>query len=80
MDAVETEANPKTDKRVVVRWTSHSIAHIAEAVAKRGFTVGLETVRRILKDKGYARDRRIRKIWKVGQTTLTGTSNSVTLI
>jgi len=53
-DAVETEANPKTDKRVVVRWTSHSIAHIAEAVAKRGFTVGLETVRRILKDKGYA--------------------------
>jgi len=54
VDAVETEANPKTDKRVVVRWTSHSIAHIAEAVAKRGFTVGLETVRRILKDKGYA--------------------------
>lgn len=53
-DAVETEANPKTDKRVVVRWTSHSIAHIAEAVTKRGFTVGLETVRRILKDKGYA--------------------------
>jgi hypothetical protein len=54
VDAVEAEANPKTDKRVVVRWTSHSIAHIAEAVAKRGFTVGLETVRRILKDKGYA--------------------------
>jgi len=53
-DAVETEANPKTDKRVVVRWTSHSIAHIAEAVAKRGFTIGLETVRRILKDKGNA--------------------------
>lgn len=53
-DAVETEANPKTDKRVVVRWTSHSIVHIAEAVAKRGFPVGLETVRRILKDKGYA--------------------------
>jgi len=46
-DAIETEANPKTDKRVVVRWTSHSIAHIAEAVAKRGFTVSLETVRRI---------------------------------
>jgi hypothetical protein len=57
VDAVETEANPKTDRRVVVRWTSHSIAHIAEAVAKRGFTVGLETVRRILKDKGYAQKR-----------------------
>ena len=54
VEAVETEANPKTDKRVVVKWTSHSIAHIAEAVTKRGFTVGLETVRRILKDNGYA--------------------------
>lgn len=53
-DVVETEADPKTDKRVVVKWTSHSIAHITAAVAKRGFTVGLETVRRILKDKGYA--------------------------
>jgi hypothetical protein len=53
-DAVETEANPKTDKRVVVKWTSHSIAHITAAVAKRGFIVGRETVRRILKDKGYA--------------------------
>jgi hypothetical protein len=54
IDAVETEANPKTDKRVVVKWTSHSIDHITAAVAKRGFTVGRETVRRILKDKGYA--------------------------
>jgi hypothetical protein len=52
-DAVETEANPKTDKRVAVKWTSHSIAHITAAVAKRGFIVGRETVRRILKDKGY---------------------------
>src|SRR5437764_6617719 len=28
IDAIETEANPKTDKRVVVKWTSHSIDHI----------------------------------------------------
>jgi len=53
-EVIEAEANPKTDKRVLIKWTSHSIAHIAAAVTKRGFTVGVETVRRILKDKGYA--------------------------
>ncbi len=51
---IETAANPKTDKRVLIKWTSHSIAHIAAAVAKRGFTVGRETIRRILQDKGFA--------------------------
>jgi hypothetical protein len=53
-ETIEAAANPKTDKRVLIKWTSHSIAHIAAAVALRGFTVGRETVRRILKDKGYA--------------------------
>ncbi len=53
-EMIETAANPKTDKRVLIKWTSHSIAHIAAAVAKRGFTVGRETIRRILKDKGFA--------------------------
>jgi hypothetical protein len=53
-EVIEAEANPKTDKRVLIKWTSHSIAHIAAAVTKRGFTVGGETVRRILKAKGYA--------------------------
>ena len=47
-ETIEAEANPKTDKRVLIKWSSHSIAHIAAAVTKRGFTVGRETVRRIL--------------------------------
>jgi len=29
---IEDEANPKTDRRVLVRWTSRSIEHIKEAV------------------------------------------------
>ena len=28
--ALELEANPKTDKRTIVKWTSHSMEHIAE--------------------------------------------------
>ena len=47
-EVVEAIAYPKTDKRVLIKWTSHSIAHIAAAVTKRGETFGLETVRRIL--------------------------------
>lgn len=51
---IEMVANPKTDKRVVVRWTSNSIEHIAKAVCQRGFIAAKNTVWRILKDRGYA--------------------------
>jgi len=51
---IEIAANPKTDKRVLVRWASHSIDHITQAVRQRGFTVSLMTVYNILKAKGYA--------------------------
>jgi transposase len=54
LDAIELEANPKTDKRTIVKWTSHSLAHIAQAVRQRGFEITQTAVRRILKDKGYA--------------------------
>lgn len=53
-EAIETEANPKTNHKVLVKWSSHSIAHIAAALAKRGFRVGLETIRRILHEQGFA--------------------------
>lgn len=54
IEAIELEANPKTDKRTIVKWTSHSLAHIAQAVRQRGFQIAPTAVRRILKDKGYA--------------------------
>ncbi len=54
LDAIELEANPKTDKRTIVKWTSHSLAHITQAVRQRGFQITQTAVRRILKDKGYA--------------------------
>jgi hypothetical protein len=54
LDAIELEANPKTDKRTIVKWTSHSIEHITNAVNLRGFLVSLMSVYRILKEKGYA--------------------------
>ena len=53
-ETIETAANPKTDHKVLVKWTSHSIAHIAAVVTKRGFTVGLETIRHILHEQGFA--------------------------
>lgn len=54
VETIEAEANPKTDRRVLVRWTSHSLEHITKAVTGRGFRIAENTVRRILKDKGYA--------------------------
>jgi len=53
-EAIELEANPKTDKRTIVKWTSHSIEHITNAIQTRGFFISLMTVYRILKEKGYA--------------------------
>jgi len=43
-DAIELEANPKTDKRVIVKWASHSMEHIKEALRLRGFFVATKTV------------------------------------
>lgn len=54
ISAIELEANPKTDKRTIVKWTSHSLEHIAEAVIKRGFSLAPKSVWRILKTLGYA--------------------------
>ena len=54
VDAIELEANPKTDKRTIVKWTSHSLVKIMEAVKQRGFSVGEMTIWRTLKDLGYA--------------------------
>lgn len=53
-ETIELAANPKTDHKVLVKWTSHSVAYIVAAVTKRGFTVGLETVRHILHAQGFA--------------------------
>lgn len=52
--AIELEAVPKTDKRVIIKWTTHSIKHIRTALKHRGFFVGVMTIYRILKEKGYA--------------------------
>lgn len=54
IDAIELEANTKTDKRTIVKWTSHSMEHIANAIQARGFPISFMTVYRILKEKGYA--------------------------
>ena len=53
-EAIELEANPKTDKRTIVKWTSHSLAHIAAAVRQRGFQIAQTAVRRVLIERGYA--------------------------
>lgn len=53
-ETVEAEAGSKTDRRVIVKWTSHSIAHITAAVQARGFKISAMTVYNILKAKGYA--------------------------
>lgn len=53
-ETVETAANPKANHKVLVKWTSHSITHIREAVRRRGFAVSWGAVRSILKAKGFA--------------------------
>ena len=54
VDAIELEANTKTDKRTIVKWTSHSLANIAQAVRLRGFRIAQTAIRRILINRGYA--------------------------
>ncbi len=52
--AIELAANTKTDKRTMVKWTSHSLTHIATAIKDRGFSLSVMTIWRILKELGYA--------------------------
>lgn len=54
VSAIELEANTKTDKRTMIKWTSHSLAHITQAVRRRGFQIAQTAIRRILINKGYA--------------------------
>lgn len=53
LEAIDTEADPNADKKILVKHTSKSFAKIAQAVVTRGFEVGTTTVGRILKDLGY---------------------------
>ena len=54
VETLEVEANPKTDKRVISKWTSKSLDHLTEAMNQHGFKVAKTTVGRILHDLGYA--------------------------
>ncbi len=51
---IESEANPKTDKRTIVKWTSHSLENITYSVRQRGFQIAKTALRRILISQGYA--------------------------
>ena len=51
---IELAANTRTDKRTIVKWTSHSIEHITKAVKDRGFSLSMMSTWRILKELGYA--------------------------
>jgi len=51
---IELAANTKTDKRTIVKWTSHSMEHIAQAIQRYGFSISPMSVYRILKELGYA--------------------------
>ncbi len=52
--AVEQVANPKGDPMSPIRWTSHSLEHIATAAKGLGHSVSPMSVHRILKAKGFA--------------------------
>lgn len=54
INVIELEANTKTDSRTIVKWTTHSMGHIANAIQTRGFFISLMTLYRILKERGYA--------------------------
>jgi len=51
---VEKTADPKGDPMRMIRWTTFSLAHIAEAVKKLGLHISPMSVYRILKEKGFA--------------------------
>ena len=54
LGTIELAANTKTDKRTIVKWTSHSMEHIAQAIQRYGFSISPMSVYRILKELGYA--------------------------
>ena len=54
VDALKKEANPKADKRVILRWATRSAEHISAALKLRGYPTSPSTVQRICKQKGYA--------------------------
>lgn len=47
-------ADPKGHPENPIRWTSHSMEHIANALKEKGFTVSPMSVYRILKTNGFA--------------------------
>jgi hypothetical protein len=53
-EAVEMIADPKGDPESLLRWTSYSMVHIAEAVKEQGYPISSMSVYRILKAKGFA--------------------------
>ena len=52
--AVERIADPKGDPESPLRWTSHSMEHIAEQVESAGYPISAMGVYRILKAQGFA--------------------------
>jgi hypothetical protein len=52
--AVERIADPKGDPENPLRWTSHSMEHIAEQVEAAGYPISAMGVYRILKAQGFA--------------------------
>lgn len=52
--AVERIADPKGDPESPLRWTSHSMEHIAEQVEAAGYPISAMGVYRILKAQGFA--------------------------
>jgi transposase len=54
IEAIDSEAYPNADKKLLVKHTTRSFAAIAQAVVTRGFQIGRTSVGRILKDLGYA--------------------------
>ena len=51
---VEKTADPKGNPMSTIRWTTHSMEHIAKAVKELGHTISPMSVYRILKAKGFS--------------------------
>jgi len=58
-EALDALVEPSTrgDPMSPLRWCSKSTAHLAEALAKKGFTVSAPTVARLLEDAGFTLQR-----------------------
>src|SRR5262249_43179670 len=51
---VEKTADPKGDPMNTIRWTTHSMEHIANAIQALGYLISPMSIYRILKAKGFA--------------------------